>query len=400
MMKIGKISLVVILLGFLSIVLRHPTISAPGCTVPDSGDWLIATSCDLIEDTYFANNITIGSGVVFTIKANVTLTINFNTKKITVLDGGELFIESGGKVSSMLLPPTEQNLRVAFIGDSGYGANFSEVLTLIHNEGAEIVIHNGDFDYQDDPGGFEAVINSVLGENYPYFIAIGNHDLDSWSGYADYALARMQRLGITPDSSDLSDEMYGVTYKGLKMLFVGLNGVSQPEFGEFINSQLLHDNHLWRICNWHQNMTAMQLGDKTDEMGWDVYENCRLYGAIVATAHHHSYHRTKTLSDMSDQTVDATCSERNELCVSEGKTFAFISGLGGYSKYSQSRCLPDTYPYGCNNEWAYAYTTNQNSQYGVLFIDFYVNGDSRTASGYFKNINGEVIDTFTITNDR
>ena len=47
--------------------------------------------------------------------------------------------------------PTDPGLKVAFIGDSGNGANFGRVLGLIRSEGAAMVMHQGDFDYANDP---------------------------------------------------------------------------------------------------------------------------------------------------------------------------------------------------------------------------------------------------------
>src|SRR6478609_8239477 len=46
--------------------------------------------------------------------------------------------------------PTQPNLKVAFIGDSGYRADFEAVLTLIKSEDADLVLHQGDFDYEFD----------------------------------------------------------------------------------------------------------------------------------------------------------------------------------------------------------------------------------------------------------
>src|SRR5438876_7138465 len=53
----------------------------------------------------------------------------------------------------------------------------------------------------------------------------------------------------------------------------------------------------------------MQVGGKADEMGWRVYETCKDLGAIIATAHEHSYHRTRTLTSTKEQIVDASCSD-------------------------------------------------------------------------------------------
>ena len=49
---------------------------------------------------------------------------------------------------------------------------------------------------------------------------------------------------------------------------------------------------------------AMQIGAKEDSTGWEVYENCKNHGAIIATAEEHSYHRTKTIVDIENQIVD------------------------------------------------------------------------------------------------
>jgi hypothetical protein len=296
------------------------------------------------------------------------------------------------------------NLKVAFIGDSGYGDNFRQVLQLIRDEGADIVLHQGDFDYSGDPDGFFAAIDSVLGPDFPYFASVGNHDDGSWNTgcsdaqgcYAEYLIDRMNALGIVPDEPNLNDQKYAIQYQGLEMVFVGENG-NNTEFAEFISDQLSGDPHIWKICSWHKNQTAMQMGSKGDEMSWGPYENCRQLGAIIATAHEHSYERTRTLVDTSTQTVDPTCAESNDLCVERGKTFVFVSGLGGNSIRNQDRCLPTTFPYGCNQEWASIYTSDQGAEYGALFITFHVDGDPYRAHGYFKNIKGEIIDQFDVT---
>ena len=43
---------------------------------------------------------------------------------------------------------TDASLRVAFIGDQGTGPSAFEVLNLIKDEEANLVLHQGDFDYQ------------------------------------------------------------------------------------------------------------------------------------------------------------------------------------------------------------------------------------------------------------
>jgi len=306
-----------------------------------------------------------------------------------------------GQTPSVAPPP---DLKVAFVGDTGNGTNFQGVLQLIKDEGADIVLHQGDFDYSGDPDAFFATIDSILGPDFPYLASVGNHDDGSWNTgcgnplgcYAEHLIDRMNALAIAPDEPDLNDQKYAIEYQGLKVVFAGENG-NNTEFAQFISDQLTDDPHIWKICSWHRNQTAMQVGSKADDMSWDPYENCRRWGAIIATGHEHSYHRTRTLVNTPTQLVDPTCSEPNALCVGTGRTFVFVSGLGGRDIRNQDRCLPTTFPYGCNQEWANIYTSDQAAEYGALFITFNVDGDPRQAHGYFKNINHEIIDEFDIT---
>jgi hypothetical protein len=327
--------------------------------------------------------------------------------------------KAGSRPTNLIAADT--NLKVAFIGDSNYGAEFAAVLTLIKNEGADLVLHQGDFDYAFDADGFFAQIDQILGPNFPYLVSVGNHDIASWHTgcgdpdgcYAQFVKDRMARIGIEPDDSDLNDQMYSVTYRGLKMVFVGQERwAGDTMYPRYIHSQLAADPHIWRICSWHTNQKAMQIGGKHDEIGWSVYEVCRINGAIVATGHEHSYARTKTLTSMQNQTVDTTQhapldgvpGNPDQLLVAPGRTFAFVSGLGGTGMRRQERCLPATYPYGgepgCNHIWAKMYSTHQTGgieRFGALFITFNYNGDPIKAHGYFKTSTGEMIDEFDIT---
>lgn len=102
---------------------------------------------------------------------------------------------------------------------------------------------------------------------------------------------------------------------------------------------------------------------------------------------------------MQNQTLDPESPAPNHLTVAPGRSFAFVSGLGGGSIRNQKRCLPTTPPYGCKGEWATIYTSSQHAQFGALFITFNVNGNLNKAHGYFKNISGQIVDEFDITKD-
>ena len=297
---------------------------------------------------------------------------------------------------------TPPNFKVAFIGDTGEGNNFQNVLNLIKAEGADLVLHQGDFSY-DGVTSWTGKIDSTLGANFPYLGSVGNHDTNNWgdirsgctaSTFAGYFRCKLDRIGVTAELGS-NNQLYAVTYQGLRIVFANENPGTIG--ADWINQKLSGDPNIWKICSWHKNQNAMQVGGKGDEVGWGAYENCRTQGAIIATAHEHTYARTKTLTSTQNQTVDPTCSDPNSVCVSPGRTFVFHSGLGGNSIRNQDRCLPTTYPYGCKGEWAKIYTSDQGATYGALFIEFNVNGNPNLAHGYFKAINGQVIDDFFVT---
>ena len=304
---------------------------------------------------------------------------------------------SGDAAIEVYAPPagsTAPNLKVAFLGDQNDGSDAIEVMQLVKNEGADMVIHAGDADYSSDPDNWENNITSVLGADFPYFWAIGNHDTSARSGYQQVQAERIARVDGATCTGDVGVNS-ACTYQGLFFILSGV-GTSGSGHESYIRDQLSNNNSDWSICAWHKNHREMQVGGKSTEVGWGPYETCREEGAIIATSHEHSYSRTKTLVSTEQQTVDPDWPDPNDVRVVPGATFVFVSGLGGSSIRDQERCLPTTYPYGCNGEWASIYTSDQNAKFGVLFIEFHVDGDPGKARGYFKNVDGQIIDEFTI----
>ena len=318
--------------------------------------------------------------------------------------------KSGADSSSGTTPPARSVrakgergaslLTVAFIGDQGRGEDATAVLELIRAEGADMVLHQGDFDYHDDPVAWDQKIDDTLGPTFPYFASVGNHDVNAWSAYQNLLQERLDRVDGARCKGDLGVNS-SCRYRGL---FFVLSGVGTMGSGHerYMRKALKRDRSAWRICSWHKNQAATQIGGKGNSAGWRAYEICRRHGAIIATAHEHSYERTLTLRDVNTAEVDRSCADDPatpdpDVCVGRGSTFLFVSGLGGISIRDQQRCLPVTYPYGCNGEWAKIYAADQGAQFGALFITFDTTDEARAASGYFKTIDGEVVDSFTIT---
>jgi hypothetical protein len=292
--------------------------------------------------------------------------------------------------------PAEPALKVAFIGDTGAGKSFERVLELVRAERSSAIVHMGDAIYGGEtPAQFWTAVDRVLGHEYPYFLAQGNHDLSSWAAMAGHAQQHIQQSGAENINTSPTNARFDLVYKGVSLIALGES--VRDEDPQYIVDRLSDDPHIWKICAWHKNQHPLQLGSKSNSTGWGVYESCRLMGALIATAHEHSYHRTKTLANTVTQEVAADCADPHRLCVRPGAVPVFISGLGGRSIRDQDRCLPTRYPYGCKGEWAFVYTANQGARFGALFISFNWDGDPTRARGYFKTVDGQVVDSFELT---
>lgn len=277
-----------------------------------------------------------------------------------------------------------QNFTVAFFGDQGITDGAKAVLGMIKEEGAEMFVHLGDFDYLDNPTAWEDQINAILGEYFPYFAVIGNHDVPMWAQYQQKLNNRISRI---PGASCQGEAGINAScqYAGLHFILSGI-GTAGTGHETFIQENLASSTARWKICAWHKDQRLMQVGGKSDETGWTSYELCRQAGAIIATAHEHSYERTHLMSDFTNQIVEGVSDTMN---VRPGSTFAFVSGLGGYSIRSQVDSLAN------NPWWASVYTSTQNANYGALLCTFNYQGE-RKAHCYFKDINGNIPDTFDI----
>jgi hypothetical protein len=167
--------------------------------------------------------------------------------------------------------PVPPDFTIAFIGDQGLGPDSVAVLALIAAEGADLVIHSGDFDYEDDPAAWDAQIDGVLGPSFPYLASIGNHDVDRFcgpGGYQERLEARLNRLGIAWEG-DLGVQST-VRHRGLLITLTapGIHGCGDVTHDRFLRRQFAAGASSWRVSSWHKNQTLMQVGSKPDETGF------------------------------------------------------------------------------------------------------------------------------------
>lgn len=314
--------------------------------------------------------------------------------------------------------PGAQPFKVAFIGDTGYDphdtpeldSGFEKVLDLVRSEAAQLLAIAGDFSYQKKTDAVRVYfdnINRMLGERFPVLGADGNHD--DWSQYQPFFQQRLERMGL--HRTLISGDEYGLRFGGVQWAILGERGNAT-----IVRTQFASADDAWRVCMWHKNMRDMQTGGKRDEMDWATYRACQDAGAIIATGHEHAYARTLTLTDLGNRAAGhGATGTPDRLEIGPGRAFVFVSGLGGHSlrEYHCATHHDDTW-------WATVYTSNyylkagttvakscakgsrvvKGYTYGALFITFNAGGDPNKAEAYFKTINGETIDTFSIVKNK
>jgi len=309
--------------------------------------------------------------------------------------------------------PTAPNLLVAFIGDQGASGNSDAVLNLIKTEGAVMTVHNGDFDYADNPTNWDTRVSGILGANYPYFATIGNHDAAAWDGANGYGAKVTARLARVPEMqcNGVAGVQADCFFRGLHLVqscvgtseYTGAsctaNSTTQVNH---IRSALASANNVWEVCSWHKNQRDMQIGTKGDEVGWNAYRECQAAGAMISTGHEHSYGRTLTLTNLGVPSAGhGATGLHGSLELGLGRTFVFVSGLAGVGVRPYDSGLHDD-----DTWWSSQYASNRWMKdgivqsgvgtYGALFVRFYVDGDPKKALAYFKDINGRIVDSFTV----
>ena len=299
-------------------------------------------------------------------------------------------------LSQPTVDPKTNPVKLAFIGDQGLGSSSRAVLELIKAEGADCVLHQGDFDYRDKPKAWEKQINEVLGPNYPYFAVLGNHDEKRFfgeGGYQSFIAARLKRLGIKYEGEP--GVQFSLTFKTLFFVFSspGLLGREEGVDSRFIREQFAKSRAPWRFSSWHKNQKEMQAGGKRNGTGWEVYEESRRAGAIIATGHEHSYSRSHLLSNCEKTEVASSSNtlvlaiDRPQSPADEGRSFVFVNGLGGKSIRRQRLDGP---------WWACIFTKDQGGNHGALFGVFETVGETLHGEFYFKTIDGKIIDRFRV----
>ena len=89
---------------------------------------------------------------------------------------------------------TPVDFKVAIFGDLGTDKKSKKLLKMIRDDGADMVLHLGDIDYDNDPAAHSKRVERIFGADFPYLTLIGNHDEKRWYGEGGYQRLQEERF--------------------------------------------------------------------------------------------------------------------------------------------------------------------------------------------------------------
>lgn len=310
----------------------------------------------------------------------------------------------GGTIYNGHTRSTDPELKIAFLGDQGVDEKARHVLQLVADEQADALIVLGDLSYGNaPPAEWAAQFREVLGDDFPYFGVIGNHDVREWFDPGGFSEILQERLSSIADAK--CEGEYGIdsscSFRGLSFVMSGV-GTYGSDHEAYLESALQSSDAIFKLCIWHKNQHDTQLGSKADEVGWEAYRVCQRNGVPVLNGHEHSYSRTQLLTAIGDRSqMHGATLEMSDFELGPGRTFVVVSGLGGEGQRDRA---PD---HAQDGWWASTYAQNDQQLNGIqtgtdpdiedgaLFVTFHVDDDPYKARGYFKTVSGEVRDELT-----
>lgn len=283
-----------------------------------------------------------------------------------------------------------------------------DVLAAAKDNGAELVVHAGDLDYESAPRMWRLFVDeTVRGQGMDFVAAKGNHDMDGWDGvrglWSDPDDGYAAQLSPTQPSNCYGKygEDFVCDYGAVTLVIssVGVDAAgesaNQGKYA-FLEKALAESRSPFKVCVWHMNMENMQVSYKGDSTGWGAFEICRKHGAFVVNGHAHTYSRTKEMARFGEKkwshtTEDLRVAEavrRGEQDANvvnlrrgeNGSTAVAVVGFGGYRNEAQLKQAPHwakVYSSSCLSGDGACETAPEQKKYGALMCDFPENGEKR-----------------------
>ena len=295
------------------------------------------------------------------------------------------------------------NLTIGFIADTSITEETQRLYQSMYADGADVMVVSGDLDYINFADGWDTLITNSLRVDYPMLVAAGNHDEAIWPEYQAKIVRRWQMAGLT-NCEGVVGVAHACTWKGVTIVqitpgvfndtdspWATTSGLGDFDFVQYIRASFTKYPSPWRVCSWHKNQQLMQTGDKKNETGWGVYNECMAWGAMIMTGHEHSYERTYQMSSLENVTVaPGAVNTPKQLMLTPTLGFVVVQGLGGRGIRVDRAGASATW-------WAVRDNSNTGATFSANVCKFNVNGNAKQAYCYAKNINGRVVDEYFVS---
>lgn len=276
-----------------------------------------------------------------------------------------------------------------------------DVLAAAKDNGAELVVHAGDLDYESAPRMWRLFVDeTVRGQGMDFVAAKGNHDADGWDGVSglwsdpDDGYAAQLRPTQPGNCYGAYGESLVCDYGAVTLVIssVGVDAAgesaNQREVA-FLERALSQSASRFKVCVWHMNQENMQVSYKGDSTGWGAFEICRKHGAFIVNGHAHTYSRTKEMVRFGERRWSHTAEDlrvadavlagaQDENVVrlrsgENGSTAVAVVGFGGYRNEAQLKSAPHwakVYSSKCLDGDGACETAPEQKKYGALMCDF------------------------------
>ena len=298
----------------------------------------------------------------------------------------------GGPPDSFYTEP----FTVAFVGDTIVGPATGLLYAQLVAQGVELLVHLGDMDYLPDPAAWDHQLTRFFGPSFPVLAMAGNHDMAKWHLYQRLIERRMLRSNLASVCSGETGVQQHCRVQGIHLVS-GTPVDTGLDFHAYLNQTFdrINSTQPWTVCTWHNNHKLYQLTNRHDEpVPLDVYDRCRLQGAISIAGHDHIYSRTKVMSDFNSTTVsDNPDNNKTHVAIQPGESIHIISGLGGHD-VDEPVVAESLNPWW---ETTVGRSTSPPAHAAALICTFRWNGQLNTT--YCREIDATnvVLDTFIVT---
>jgi len=280
------------------------------------------------------------------------------------------------------------NYTVAFIGDTGQGSGFEDVLKLIRSENASLVLHQGDLAYRqrefNSPFRWERKVNEILGKNFPYMPVAGNHETPQWTSWKTLIWKRMQRNGLDRTCRGNVGEDIACGHRGIVWYQSAIGIFPNVKFNLPVD---LFQASPWKICSWHKPQSFVEAETRVP---YSAFAACTASGALIYTGHDHAVWRSWVLSDLRDE-KHIVYSQVNQSTLHLGKdrTIMVVSGVGG-AGIAACAGIHAVRPWWASTLCSNIPESDPLIQFGAHFCKF----NLEDAYCYFKQTDGRLRDEY------